>query len=393
MINDKRISERVCNIPKSAIHEMTRLSKSIENVAFLSWAKPTAGAPEHIRIAAAEAIKDGLADGYSESTGLLELRQEIIEKLKRDNGINATPSQIIVTVGAIEGLAAALMAIIDPNDEVILPTPTYSTHVNQVMLASGKPIFVPLIEEERFKLDVENIKKAITPKTKAILYCTPNNPTGTLFSESQLRQLAEVALEHNLMIVTDEAYEYFVYDDNRHFSIASIPEIQKSVVSCFTLTKTYAMTGWRIGYLHADEEWIPQINKAHIPFAICPPVVSQYAAIAALKGPQECVKQFKSKYLISRDLMCQRLDNLDSVFAYCKPSGGYLMFPKILLDDGKNSQEFCEKLLREARVSTTPGVDFGPTGEGHLRLSFCVPEEMVNKAFDRMEVYFKKYLK
>jgi aminotransferase len=191
------------------------------------------------------------------------------------------------------------------------------------------------------------------------------------------------------MVITDEAYEYFTYDGHEHFSIASIPEMRRNVISCYTFTKTYAMTGWRIGYLHADEELIPQITKAHIPFAICAPVVSQYAAVAALKGPQDCVAQFREHYLAARNLMCDRLDNLDSVFEYHKPDGSYLMFPKILLREGEDSTTFCKKLLREARVSSTPGIAFGPTGQGHLRLSFCVPEEEINKAFDRMDAYFR----
>ncbi|GAI49445.1 unnamed protein product, partial [marine sediment metagenome] len=241
------------------------------------------------------------------------------KKLKRDNNIDADISQVIVSVGAIEGLAAAVMACIDPGDEVILPSPTYSTHVNQVVLASGKPVFVPTIEEQGFVLDIEAIKKAVTPKTKAIMYCSPSNPTGAVFSEEQLRQIAEIALEHDLMVITDEAYEYFTYDGHRHFSIGSIPEMQKNVVSCFTFTKTYAMTGWRIGYLHAHDEVIPQINKAHIPFAICTPVISQYAALGALKGPQDCVKNFREKYLRARNLMCERLNKLSHIFEYQKP--------------------------------------------------------------------------
>jgi aminotransferase len=388
-MNKPRLSNRLGQIPRSAIHEMTRLSKQIEDVAFLSWAKPTSGAPDHIRKAATEAIHRGVVDGYSESPGLPEVRREIANKLIRDNNIPADPSQILVTVGAIEGIAAAILAAIDPGDEVILPSPTYSTHINQVLLASGRPVFVPTIEEKGFVLDIEATRKAISPKTRAILYCSPSNPTGTVFSEQQLRQLAEVALEHNLMVITDEAYEYFTFDGHRHFSIASIPEMKKHAVSCFTFTKTYAMTGWRIGYLHADEEWIPHINKAHIPLAICAPVASQYAALAALTESQACIEKFRKEYLAARNLMCERLDRLSTVFGYQKPGGAYLMFPRILLDEGKNSQAFCEKLLREARVSTTPGGDFGPTGERHLRLSFCVPQDMVNKAFDRMEDYFK----
>jgi aminotransferase len=294
-----------------------------------------------------------------------------------------------VTVGAIEGLTAAILATIDPGDEVILPTPTYSTHIRQVELASGKPVLVPLIEEENFALDIQAVKKSITSKTKAIMYCSPNNPTGTVFSEDQLRELAKIALDNDLMIITDEAYEYFVFDDNRHFSVASIPGMGKHIISTYTFTKTYAMTGWRVGYVHADETVIAQIKKAHIPLAICAPVVSQYAAIAALKGSQECIEEFKQHYLTTRNLMCERLDRLNHIFDYVKPGGSYLMFPKILPDEGRNSVAFCKKLLKDIQVSTTPGIAFGPTGERHLRLSFCVSEEMINKAFDRMEKYFK----
>ena len=384
-----RVSDRVKDIPKSAIHEMTRLSKELEDVAFLSWAKPTADTPEHIKEGAISAINNGLVGGYSQSSGLPDLREEIAKKLKMYNNINANSSQIIVTVGAVEGLSSAIMAIIDPGDEVIFPSPTYSTHIQEVLLASGKPVIVPLIEDEGFIWDMDGVREAITPRTKAIVYCSPNNPTGTVFSEKQLRQLTDIALENNLVIITDEAYEYFIYDEHKHFSIASIPEMKRNVISCFTFTKNYAMTGWRIGYLHADEELIPQITKAHIPFAICAPVVSQYAALAALRGPQDCIEDFRNHYLATRNLMCERLDRLNSVFEYQKPEGSYLMFPKILLEEGKDSLSFCKKLLKEARVSTTPGIAFGPTGEGHLRLSFCVSEGEINKAFDRMEEYFK----
>jgi len=384
-MNDiSRVSKRVSQISKSAIHEMTRLSKQYDDVAFLSWAKPTSGTPEHINEGAIAAIRDGRVGGYSENSGLVALREAIVRKLKRDNNIDAEISQLLVTVGAIEGLSAAVMAIIDPGDEVLLFTPTYSTHIRQVVIASGKPVLIPTIEEKGFALDFDRIESAITPRTKAIICCSPNNPTGTVFSEEELRWLAALALKHNLMIITDEAYEYFVFDDRKHFSLASIPEMKKHVISCYTFTKTYAMTGWRIGYLHADESLIPQITKAHIPFAICAPVVSQYAALAALEGPQDCVAEFREHYISARNLMCERLDRLDQVFSYQKPEGSYLMFPKILLDEGKDSMAFCKNLLAEGKVSTTPGVAFGPSGEGHLRLSFCVTHDEINKAFDRI---------
>ena len=385
---DLLFSKRVQQLKKSAIHEMTKLSKEIDDVAFLSWAKPTSGTPKHINNAAIKAIKNDLTGGYSPSEGLEELRKEIVVKLKRDNHIDTSISQILVTVGAIEGLASAVMAVIDPGDEVILPSPTYSTHIRQVQIASGIPILIPLIEDSGFALDIEAMKKAISPKTKAIMFCSPSNPTGTVFPENELRQLANLALENNLIIITDEAYEYFVFDNHKHFSIASIPEMTKNVISCYTFTKTYAMTGWRIGYLHAHEEWVSQIKKAHIPFSICAPVISQYAALAALTGPQECVDDFKNHYRFTRDLMCERLDELKEFFDYQKPGGSYLMFPKILVAEGKDSTAFCKRLLREAKVSTTPGSAFGPTGENHMRLSFCVPEDVINKAFDRIAHFF-----
>jgi len=303
--------------------------------------------------------------------------------------VDADASQILVTVGAIEGLAASVMTVIDPGEEVILPSPAYSTHIRQVLIASGQPVLVPTVEDEGFILDIEGIRKAITSRTRAIIYCSPSNPTGTVFAEEQLRQLAAVALENGLMVITDEAYEYFTYNGHKHFSMASIPGMAKNVISCYTFTKTYAMTGWRIGYLHAHEELIPQIMKAHIPFAICAPVVSQYAGLAALQGSQDCVARFREHYRAARDVMCDRLDRLDRVFEYHKPHGSYLMFPRIRLEEGKDSVVFCRKLLQEARVSATPGIAFGPTGQQHLRLSFCVPEEEINKAFDRMESYFK----
>ena len=343
MSDNPRASKRVAAIGASAIHEMTRLSKQVDDVAFLSWAKPTSDTPDHIKEGAVSAIKEGLVGGYSETAGLSALREEIARKLQRDNHVDAHAAQVLVTIGAIEGLAAAVMAVVDPGDEVILPTPTYSTHIRQVVIASGKPVLVPTIEEEGFDLDIAGITKAITPRTKAIMYCSPSNPTGTVFSEARLRQLADVALEHNLTVITDEAYEYFTYDGHEHFSIASIPQMQKHAVSCYTFTKTYAMTGWRIGYLHAGEEILPQIMKAHIPFAICAPVVSQHAALAALQGPQDCVAAFRAHYQAMRDVMCDRLDRMKSVFAYQRPRGSYLMFPRILLGEGTRLRHILQE--------------------------------------------------
>jgi len=382
------VSDRVGRIPPSAIHEMTRLSMQVKDPVSLSWAKPAAGSPEHINEAACKAIKAGLVSGYSGSIGMPELREAIVKKLDRDNDIKADPSEVLVTVGAIEGLSAAIMALLDPGDEVLIPSPNYSTHAQQVLLASAIPVYVPTIEKEGFRLDIDAFRKAVTKRTKAIMFCTPSNPTGAVFEEKELRELGKMALENDLAIIVDESYEYFTFDGARHFSLASIPELKERTISCFTFTKTYAMTGWRIGYVLATAELVTQMLKAHIPFCICAPVVSQYAALGALRGPQDCVEEFRGKYLDLRDLTCKRLDGLSSVFEYQKPKGSYCMFPKILHKEGSDSLSFCKKLLLEGGVSTTPGVAFGPTGEGHLRITFCDSEEAINKAFDRMERYF-----
>ncbi len=381
------VSKKIVDIPKSAIHEMTRLSKEVEDVAFLSWAKPTTGTPKHIDDAAIEAIRTGRTGGYSETAGLLELRESIARKLRRVNGIDANSSEILVTVGAIEGLSAAVMAVVDPGDEVLIPVPGYSTHVRQVVLASGKPVLVPTRAEDGFGLDLRALEERITPRTKAVLFSSPNNPTGAVYTEAELRELGRIAERHDLVVITDEAYEYFVFDGGRHFSMASIEGLGDRVISTFTFTKTYAMTGWRIGYLHAKPEWIAEIMKAHIPFCICSPVVSQFAALAALEGPQDCIDEYRSHYEAARNRMCDRLDRLPDVFSYQRPAGSYLMFPKVLREDGRDSMSFAVKLLNEAHVSTTPGVAF--KGEGHVRMSFCVPLETIDLAFDRMEEYFR----
>ena len=381
-----RVSNRVSQIPKSAIHEMTRLSKEIDDVAFLSWAKPTSGTPEHINKAAIKAIKEGKTGGYSEPAGLYELREEIVKKLKKFNNIEASPDEIIVTVGAIEGLSAAIMAVVDPGDEIIFPVPGYSSHIRQVVMASGEPVCVPTIEEKGFSLDIERINDAVTNKTKAIMFSDPNNPTGSVYSREELEAVARLACKHNLIVITDEAYEYFTFDGHKHHSIASFPGMKERVISSFTFTKSYAMTGWRIGYVHASKELVTQIKKAHIPFAICAPVVSQYAVLEALRGSQKCVEDFWQHYATTRELMCKRLDQLAYIFEYQKPRGSYLMFPKIKVEEGRDSLTFAKRLLKEARVSTTPGVAF--RGESHLRMSFCVSEETINKAFDRMKNYF-----
>jgi aminotransferase len=380
-------SKRITAMPRSVIHMMSALARDVDDPVSLSWAKPVHGTPDHINAAAIETIQKDLCSGYSPGLGLPELREAIATKLRRDNNMPVQSDEVLVTVGAIEGITAALAAVVDPGDEVLLPSPNYSTHTEQVRMLSGKPVFVPCIEEESFRPDAAALRAAVTDRTKAILLSTPCNPTGTVFSEADLRAIGDLALEYDLTVIIDEAYEYFIFDDAVHFSLASVREYRDNVISVFTVTKTYAMTGWRIGYVHARSDLIFEMNKAHNCMAICAPVVSQYASVAAINGPQDCVEDFRLKYLRNRDRVCERLDALSEHFSYQRPAGSYCMFPRILHPYGKNSLEFCKRMLTEARVSTTPGVGFGTGGEEHMRITFCCAYEDIDRAFDRIEAW------
>jgi aminotransferase len=222
------------------------------------------------------------------------------------------------------------------------------------------------------------------------------NPTGAVFSEQELRAIAQIALDNNLYVIADEAYDFLVYDGFPYFSLASISDLQHNIIATYSFSKRYCMTGWRVGYMYASERIINQVLKVHDAFAICAPTISQYAALTALKatdGKQGEGDTFIQKLMNAldsrRQLICQRLDNLSHIFSYQKPKGAYYIFPKIMLE-GINSMDMALKLLYEAKVITIPGNGFGPTGEGHIRLSYGGTEEQINRAFDRIDEWAKK---
>jgi aminotransferase len=387
-MNSREVSRKVLDVQPSAIHRMSALAAKTPGAVALTWARPDADTPAHIGEAAVRAIREGVASRYSPPPGLPALREAVAKKLAAYNRIPATPAEILVTTGAVEGLFAAVLALLDPGDEVLMPSPNYMTHELMTRMASAVPVYFPTVEEEGWRLDLDALQRSITRKTKLIMFCNPCNPTGAVFPEADLRRLAGLAQEHDLYVLVDEAYEYFLFDGAEHFCIGSIPEMKGRVVESFTFTKTYAMTGWRIGYSVAAEELIGHMLKAHTPMTICAPVASQYAALEALEGPQECVAEFRRHYLEWRDLMCSRLDRLAGVFSYQKPLGSYTMFPRIDAEGGGDSAEFCMRVLSEAKVAMTPGSPFGPQGEGHARLCFCSSAGTINQAFDRLDAYF-----
>jgi aminotransferase len=368
------------------------------DVISLAQGVPSFDTPECIKRRVERALKDGVVARYSLSPGLPELRELIEVYLARENMFYDWQKEIIVTAGAIEGITATILAVTSPGDEIIIPEPTYTSYREVIILAGCVPVFVPMNEEKGWAFELEKYEAAITPKTKAIFYCNPNNPTGTIYTKDQLLGLARLAEKHNLYLISDEVYKDLVFDSpEKFFSLAEIPEMRKRVIRIFSFSKTYAMTGWRIGYLHSDESVIAEILKVHDSLVTCAPVVSQYAAMGALEMAEDDVKKFNKKYRIRRDLICGRLDKLKNVFSYIKPTSSYYVFPRIINGNiklennevpGSLSWRMALELLDKCQVAVVPGIAFGPNGENHIRISFGKRKREIDEAFNRMEKIF-----
>lgn len=393
------IAKRVAQISVSAIKQMPVLASKIPGCISLGQGIPSFPTPEFIREAIIKELQHNEAIGkYSLQPGLPELKLAVAKDLERRHGIRHVDPEreIFISCGGMEALAASLATIVERGDEVIVPSPNYSSHLEQILFAEGRPVFVPLIEEEGWKMDLDALRQAITKKTKAILFCSPANPTGAVFSRTELQTIADLALKHKLFLLVDEAYDFLVYDNNPYFSVASIPELKDNLVAVYSFSKRFCMTGWRVGYLYASSRIVDQVLKVHDAFAICAPTISQYAALIALQHTNgktglgdQSVTQLIHALEKRREVLCQRLTALPELFSFQKPKGAYYIFPKIV-PKNLNSIDLALKLLYEAKVITVPGSGFGPTGEGHVRLSFGGTEEQINKALDRIETWVKK---
>ena len=372
------ISRRVRQISISAIKEMPLLASKLDGCVSLGQGIPSFATPLHIREAVAKALRDDADCGkYTLGPGIPRLREAIARQLSARHALAVDPdSQICITVGAMEGLLAGILTVVERCDEVILPSPNYASHIEQVLLAEGVPVFVPLLEDT-WQLDVAAIRRAITDKTRAILLCNPHNPTGANFAEADLRAVAALAAERDLFVIADETYDFLVYDQQSHFSLTSLPELRDRIIATFSFSKKYAMTGWRVGFVYACQELLDQIMKIHDAAAICAPTLSQYAALAALEGPQDCVGEIQRALRQRRDLAAERLRQLADFFRFVKPQGAYYLMARYL-HPGVDSMTFALRLLNDARVITIPGGAFGPTGENHVRLSFGGTEVEIN---------------
>ena len=290
----------------------------------------------------------------------------------------------------MEALLATVMTVVDDGDEVILPSPTYASYIEQILLAGGIPRFVPLTST--WGLDLEAISKAITPRTRAIMLCNPGNPTGTVFADAETIALCRLAVVHNFVVITDEAYDYMVYDGEMPLSPLSIDEFRNNVISVSSLSKKYALTGWRVGWVAAAGHWMEQIMKVHDATAICSPTPSQFAALAALDGDQRCLAEMRDELVKRRALCCARLDKLNRYFSYVPPKGAFYVMAKYLFSTA-SSQNIATRLLKEARVITIPGGAFGEGGEGHLRISFGGELQVISEAFDRIEQWMESKIR
>ncbi len=383
------VSRRVRNIAPSATKEMALVAAGIEGCVSLGQGVPSFATPAHIIEAVTRVLQEDPGSGkYSLQTGMAALRKRIAAYLLAEKNIRVDPDrEICVTVGGMEALLTTILTVVDTGDEVILPSPTYASYIEQITLAGGMPIFVPLTDT--WGLDLPAIRAAITPRTRAIIVCNPGNPTGTVFSDDQTLALCRQAVADNFVIITDEAYDYMVYDGDMPLSPLGLDEFRDHVISIYSLSKKYALTGWRVGWVAAAKGWMEQIMKVHDATTICAPTPSQFAALAALDGDQSCVTAMRAELIRRKELCCARLDRLSSFFSYVPPQGAFYVMARYLFSED-SSQEIATRILQEARVITIPGGCFGAGGEQHLRLSFGGEPEMINEAFDRLEGWLAK---
>ena len=376
----KKISKKVKELPISGIRAMLNICTGMKDVIDLV-SGPRFTTPDYIVEAAKKALDQGYTN-YTPNAGYTDLREAISEKLLKENKMEFDPvSEIMVTAGVTEAFLYAILTTMEKGDEVVISDPTFTCYDPQIRFAGGVPIRIPVKEEDDFRLLPEEIEKAISRRTRMILINTPANPTGAVLGRNDLEGIAEIAKRHDLLVLTDEIYEKFTYDGARHYSIASLPDMKDRTIPVNGPTKTYAMGGWRIGYVAANKEIIEHMVKIQQNDSVCPCAVSQRAALAALLGPEDYVRNMLSEYLRRRELMVSELNKVNG-FRCKKPKGSFYAFPNIS-GTGMTSHNLAIFLIK-AGVVTVPGSVFGQHGEDHLRISYALPTEPMEEAVKRI---------
>ena len=352
--------------------------------------EPDFDTPDHIKSAAVEALNQGFTK-YTPVAGITELREAIVDKFERDNGLSYEANQVIVSCGAKHTIYNILQAICNPGDEVIFAAPYWVSYIEMVKLADATPIVINTTPDQNFALTPDQIKSAVTEKTKAIIICSPSNPTGTTYSTESLQMIAELAVEHQFYLISDEIYEALLYDGAKHRSLASFGDAVKSLTFVVNgVSKAYSMTGWRIGYTAGPEDAIKAMSKIQSHSTSNPTSIAQKAALAAINGSQEPVVEMVKAFQKRRDLICQRLDDIDGV-EYVRPQGAFYIFPDFSHHYGRtinghsinSSQELATYFLDEAKVGAVPGDGFG--ADNHMRFSFATSEIEINRGLDRIQ--------
>ena len=381
--------------PTSAlIAKVAELKRQGKDIISLNVGEPDFGTPDYIKVAGMKAIADNFTQ-YTPGNGILELRQAIVKKLKEDNGLDYTVNEVTTAVGVKQAIASAMMVIAGPGDEVLLPIPCWVSYTEMIRLAGATPVFVP-VRQDNYELDLDAIRAAITPRTKAIVICTPNNPTGAVYSEESLRELADLAVKHDFFIVADEIYEKMVYDGAKHFSVASISrEVWERTITVNGFSKAYAMTGWRIGYAAVRADVIKGIMAVQSQTTSATSAISQKAALAALQGSQHDMQVMVEEFKRRKDYVVQRLNAMEGIT--CPDvKGAFYVYPDVQPYLGKrfgdkvieNAVDLCQYLLDEALISTVPGEAYNVPGK--IRISYSNSMENLEKALDRMEQALKQ---
>ena len=371
----------------SAIMAMEMRAAECGDVASLCIGLPSFETPLAIRSNVEQALRDDPAIGkYTLSDGLPELRERVAEFHQARCDLPVDPDrQVLITAGNMQGLNLLLHVLLAPGDEVIITDPGFPSHIEQVHLCGGNPVFWQLDEAAGWALDPERLAGLITARTKAIILVTPSNPTGKVFAKEDLAKVAEMARSHGFMVLVDDPYCHFVYEGSRQFvSPASLPQMADHLCYLYSFSKAHAMTGWRLGYMVIPAALKHAALKVHDATLICAPRISQAAGLAALSSYQDYLPAFRETLARRRRLICRRLDRVPHVFEYNRPEGAYYVFPRIVADH-RSSQQFADDLLATAKVLVTPGQAFGPAGEHHVRLAFCVADATIESAFDRIE--------
>jgi aminotransferase len=380
-----RLSPVVSSLPPSGIRRFFDLANQMDGVISLGVGEPDFVTPWHVREACLYSLEKGYTT-YTSNYGLPELREEIARYLEESNGLSYDPKdEILVTVGASEAIDIALRTIICPGDEVLFPEPAYVSYVPCTVLAGGVAVGIPTYAKDDFRLTPEALERSITPRTKALLLCFPNNPTGATMSREDLQKIADVVIKHDLFVISDEIYSELTYDGT-HVSIAEIPGMRERTVVVNGMSKAFAMTGWRIGYTAAPREILSMMVKIHQYTILCAPIMGQMAALEALRNGRSHKDDMVKRYDQRRRVIVKGFRDIG--LDCHEPKGAFYAFPSVA-STGLTSEQFAEALLKEAKVAVVPGNVFGQGGDGFIRCSYATSLDQISTALERIQTFLE----